>query len=417
MPGDLFSVTAATDNPIVDVGALAVGTDERGLTDDDVKIDLDDITLRPGTHRRVSFRATPGSSVEIVVRAHKWFSLDVLDASRTPGLPSVPPRPGDGGGPAPGGPQGPAGTTTATTGSTGTVHPVGPGTPPTGGPAAGTAGPGRAEGPAAPAGAGALETTAEGIPGVSMETVGFGTLPAGDEQIDPGVVTAAVFAARRRPVGIDRLGTGFLDGGLVIDEPEPPRPPPPPDPLPMTIEVRTRGGVVLQPPTPLVVPGPLAPARLTVDGIGVNEVVDVVLSNPNDVAVRCTMCWVRVRRRIRTTVTTLDTATLLRVFDGAISGLHPTIAIRDGDIVVSFDREAIHESGGKIQPLRKALPKRLSSLTGGATFTARATKIGGLGDLIGPVVERFVEDLRSQASDLGTLNGTISRNWLAGRPA
>ena len=382
MPGDIFSPTATTTSPVGALSGRAVGTEEVGLVDDDVAIRLDTLTLRPGTHRRISFRATPGSSVEVVVRAHEWHSMEDLDASRAPRPLAPDPSPGGGAfgpGPLAGGsaPVVATGAGATTAGS------------PTTAPAAGVA-VGPVAGASTPGGARAAGLGPSGLP---VAAVGIDVLAVGDELVDAGEVTAAVIAARRLPVGAGRLGVDRVGGGMLIDGGEiEPLPQPPSDPLPVDVLVRIRDGALLQATTQLPAPSGSGLARLTVGGINVDEVVDVVLSNPNDVAIRFTTCVLRVQRQVRTTVATLDTATVLRVFDGAISGLQPSIAIRDGELIVSFDDEAMHELG--IEPLRRALPDALSSLTGGVTFTPRATRIAGLGDLIGPIIDAFVAEVR-----------------------
>ena len=73
----------------IDVGGFDLPTDvfdpeidQPNLVANDVGMPLHGLTLRPGSHRRVSFRATPGTSVEVGLRAHEWLPLDILDAPR-----------------------------------------------------------------------------------------------------------------------------------------------------------------------------------------------------------------------------------------------------------------------------------------------------------------------------------------------
>ena len=110
--------------------AVNVGADSRGFVPNPLSIPLRDLALRPGTHRRVSFRATPGTVVGVMLRASKWWPLDILNASRAPAAPpSNPPGPGPGPGPGPAtGPvlaAGAVGTATMATAAAGNAAPQG----------------------------------------------------------------------------------------------------------------------------------------------------------------------------------------------------------------------------------------------------------------------------------------------------
>lgn len=326
--------------------AVNVGADGRGLVPNPLGLPLHDLALRPGTHRRVSFRATPGSVVEVALRASEWKPLDLLNASRSP-APPPPDRPDSvlGGGA--------ADAATTATAESGTATP-----------SAGAIGPAIAAG-----------STAAAAATVGLSAAGV-VAPTEAESI------TNLRAALARPTGLGGIirpfGVGdLLDPPFEID----PTDQLPPVPLPVEVVVSIRDGAELGRETLLAERNSPSPARANFDGIDGNDVIDVTFINPNDVAVICTTCTVSVDRRIRTSTVTLRNEMFLRAFNGAIRSLCPTIKVEDGSVKVELKGEIAEELG--LTNMSADVPE---SFTGGATFESTDLEIMGQGDLIPSVV-------------------------------
>ncbi|MDZ7753320.1 MAG: hypothetical protein U5S82_17145 [Gammaproteobacteria bacterium] len=299
---------------------------------------LHDLTLRPGQHRRVSFRATPPSSVEIAVRAHEWFDLDLLNASRS----AVPP-----------------------------LNPFGAITP--------------AEVSATTLAA----TETPPSPTNAPRRLAFRTTPdlvAHRRSITDDAGISSMRAAAIRPVG----GRDILNPRGIFDpfdpfdplDPLPPTDLPPKLTFPVEVVVSVRDGQELDRDTLHAIAGSPSPAKFEVESIDGNEVIDVTFINPNDQAIICTYCRVSVKRKVRSSVTRMDTEMFLRAFNGAVESLNPKIYVIDGQVRVSLEGEIAEHLG--IENIRWDLP---ASFSGGATFDADELEIMSLHEMIRMVIE------------------------------
>ena len=380
---------------------LAVATvDEHGFAPDHLGLPLQGTTLRPNTHRRISVRGTPGTSIEVALRAHQWLSLEVLDASRAPA-----PRSG-GGTPTP--PVIDPGTVGTAVNPTVASAPTTPAGSTSGGQPGGQ--PGGFVGGVGPAISGTTTTASAGsTPGrrgrqPGSAAGGFGpdvTISGGtsvaqpsDTVIGPGadpVVETLALAARRPPLG-SRLRPGGVfdpfDPTLPIG-PDNPLPPLPPKPtLPIEVVISRRDGAELGRTTLQAVAGSPSPARFEVTGISGHDVLDVTFINPNPVPAILSTCAVFVDRRVRTTTTRLSTELLLRAFNGAVESLAPEITASDGQVRVALHGDLADEL--KINNVTFDTPV---SFDGGATFEATDLEIMGLGELVPLVVNHLQADL------------------------
>lgn len=331
--------------------ALNAIADDHGFVPNPLGLQLHDLALRPGTHRRVSFRGTPGSVIEVMLRAVEWLPLDILNASRAPRPPVKPP----------GADLSPI---------IGPVFGVGP----------------------------ALITT--------TTTLGTAIVAA---KADPLVAPSRadnitnLRAAISRPRGLG----GIIRPGEVF-EPLPPIPPVRPLTLPVDVVVSVRDGAELGRSTLLSERDSLAPARVKFDGIDENDIIDVTFINPNDVAVICPSCAVQVDRRIHTSSTTMSNEMFLRAFNGAIRSLCPIITVRDGSVNVELHGEIAEKLG--LTNMSADVPE---SFTGGATFETADLEIMGQGDLIPNVVLLLQRRIISKLISL--VNSNIERAMLRDR--
>lgn len=355
---DSIGGTSPQNANVTATEAANAGTDDRGFVPNPLGLPLHDLALRPGTHRRVSFRATPGSVVSVMLRASEWWPLDILNASRAPATPPVTPP-----GPVLGGAA--AGTATTATAASSTAT----------GPAISTSSAIAAK----PATTAALDATGVAAP-TQAETI---------------TNLHAAFARPTGPGGVIRPG-GVFDPFDPLP-PLPPLPPIRPPTLPVEVVVSVRDGAELGRATLLAERDSSAPARVEFDGIDVNDVIDVTFINANDVAVICTQCAVHVDRRIRTSTTTMRNEMFLRTFNGAIRSLCPTITVEDGSVKVELHGEIAEELG--LTNMSADVPE---SFTGGATFETTDLKIMGQGDLIPSVVALLQRRINDNLVRLGS---------------
>lgn len=290
--GNIFTGIDITDANFP-TEAIDPEIDRFNFVPNNVGMPLHGLPLRPGTHRRVSFRATPGTSVEVSLRAHQWLSLDVLDA----------PRSGSGGS---GGSPGP------------TEPPVAP--------------------PLAPI-------------AMAPSVIEGGAAPPSSD------VSALMARGRLGGIGLGGIGEGGVFDPRDPIDPLPPQPPldPPPRPtLPIEVVISERGGDELARRTLRADAESPSPVRFGISDIRGNEVIDVTFINPNDVPAICSTCTVFAERRVRHTVTRMRTEMFRRAFNGAIASLNPTITVADGKVLVSLEGELAHELG--LHNISKDLP-------------------------------------------------------------
>ncbi|MGI9014407.1 MAG: alkaline phosphatase family protein [Phycisphaerales bacterium] len=299
---------------------------------DDVLMDLDNFALRPGTHHRVSFRATPGTRLAIRVRAQAWMSLEVLNAPRV----HIPSEPGP------------------------VVAWSNLGSPIAGG------------GPATPSrSAISLNAAATNLRNVLA--------PRPGENV-PVTTPSSVFRRIRpnRPI---------VPGGPI----GPIAPPDPPPSLPVDVIVTYRSGDEIGNQRLQGNDQSLAPVRFELDGIDRNEVVDVTFINPNAVPILCVPCYVEVTRSVRTDVVKLPTTMLTRVFNDALRSLTPTVIIDAGRVRASFQGPVAQELG--LHSLEADLPGSGSWNEGGATFEPGDIEIMSSLDLFREVLTFYMADL------------------------
>lgn len=127
-----------------------------------------------------------------------------------------------------------------------------------------------------------------------------------------------------------------------------------------------------------------SPAKFAVDGIDTHDVIDVTFINPNDEPVICSSCTVLLNRQIRTTATRMSTEMFLRVYNGAIASLAPTLTVSEGQVRLSLQGEIAKQLG--ISSITRELPVEVY---GGATFEPRDLEIMSSHEMISEVIVQF----------------------------
>lgn len=261
--------------------------------------------LRPGTRRRVSFRATPGGRLSVNV-----FT------KRGPGL-------GDSEDPVDDGPL----VSAPTFEELGiTLAPL------LGRNRAGSSGDRPARHRLSAVGSRSLaaaSTTFETVVGPRLGAI-------------PGDGPPGVAEARPLPPGL-RPGISVFDpgGGIIVVDPpfDPPDVPPVPMP-PVDVSVAVRDGATLAEGTLSDADG--SSTRLNVGpSFPQHGVIDVTFSNPNDYPIHVGT-FIRVRNDLDITTTRVSLSLIGRLFAGTLVWLAPTIGVRNGTLRLDFASEARH---------------------------------------------------------------------------
>ena len=263
--------------------------------------------LRPGTRRRVSFRATPGGRLEVNAFTKRGPGLgDTEDPIDDGPLVNAPGFEGVGAVLAPILGSGPSGSGSPQP----TRHRL------------------------SDAGGGSLASAS-----ATLE------LAVGSTLSTPPDSEPEVAEARPLPPGI-RTRISVLDpgGGIIIVD-EPPRPPDvPPTPMPpVEVTVATRDDTQLAQGVLTDAEG--SSTRLTVGrSFPEHGIVDVTFSNPNDFAIHVGS-FIRVRNDLDITTTRVSRALIGRLFADTLVWLAPTISVRNGTLRLDFEEEARHTLG------------------------------------------------------------------------
>lgn len=329
-------------------------------------------------------RGTPGTQIEVSLRAVKWQSVAVLDFDHSPPASDANQPP-----PGPSGPSGPTGSGPANAGSV----VVG----------------------ATPGGSVAINATATTAgPGAAVNTPTTATTNApGDNSptgADSGAVLGALTAAARRAPLAPRLRPGGVADPFDPLDPVDPVDPIPVPSLPVEVIVSRRDGPEVHRETLRAATGSPSPAGFTVGDISGNDVIDVTFVNHNDVPVVLRSCTVVASRRIQAATTRVSNELLLRAFNGAVRSLSPTIEASDGKLIISLHGDLADEL--KLNNIIFDVP---DSFSGGAIFDAADLEIMGLSELVPRVVARLRADLLAPMTGvLGTAKPE-DRTWVQER--
>ncbi|WP_108816988.1 alkaline phosphatase family protein [Loktanella sp. Alg231-35] len=306
------------------------------FVDNNVFMELKYFALRPGAHHKVSFRAIPGSGLQVRARCEAWLSLDVLNAPRV----SISENPG---------PVLAPETLHARIPDDGTER-------------------GEHEALATSHTARLLRTT-------------FAP-PSGNNALEGEPDTVAMRIRPDRPI----LGADVFA----------PVEPSLPKALPIDVIVKIRDGPEITRQRLLGSDDHLGAPSFETEAIDGNEIVDVEFVNPNDVPVICIPCSVSVRRKARTNVVRMPTEMFTRVFNDALASLTPTVIIDAGKARATFKGDVAKHLG--LHSLEADLPG--SWEMGGATFEPGELDIMSAEDLFGEVLEFFLADLDGAMSGL-----------------
>ncbi|MCM2680239.1 alkaline phosphatase family protein [Echinimonas agarilytica] len=322
------------------------------LVSDDVTMRLTQLTLRPGEHHRFSFRATPDCAVEVMLRAHQWLNISLLNASHSipveqEAFASIEPRI----------------PITSETRLTSEEAIIATPTPPKSSPS---------------------------LKAPSIDSVAI------NQPLTADLVTKALNKSRHGARAIVPGNTVFapfdpFDPSDPIEDTDPPERIE--ETLPVDVVISVRDGDQIRRVTLHADSNSLSPARMSVEGIDVNDIIDVTFINPNEVGVICQTCVVRVERQVRTNTVSIDNEMLLRAFNGAFRSLSPMVKVENGLAVAQFEGEIAKELG--IERMTKELPLEFD---GGVTFAPGDIEIMGLEELVGQVLILLQRDVAKALS-------------------